>query len=443
MNLSNLIASSPEPPKSKSGVELGASESSEQPEGAEFLALTQEAPVAETPEATTPAVDSGQLANAAASVIAKTLGGTDEPTEQPAPLPTPNGNVAKSDLTQVITTAVVEEGAATPQVVLPAEGEATSAKAPENTTAPPKPGPVQTSPIQAQAAPLPTGEVTAPANLQGPAEPQARPATPVATVTVTTQTPTPISNGLETAPAANLAPQPPRARTTSQSEQAVSEEAPQSERAAPQPRNEGAARNLLEQVMPAQQGTAGSQGDWRALQALYSQGGLQSSNFEPVLGSQAQTSTSSGVSFSGTQVGALTSELSQQAVQRTVLPQIVGSVQNLQGGGVIDLMLDPPELGRIEILIELSDKSLRATLSADKSFTGDLIRRQADDLMQQFADAGFGDVDLQFADNREDGTEGSDPEATHLRGPENALRTDTESSRPTVAQINGRIDIRL
>jgi len=89
--------------------------------------------------------------------------------------------------------------------------------------------------------------------------------------------------------------------------------------------------------------------------------------------------------------------------ERSVLPQVVQAVQSTNPPGVVDLTLDPPELGRIEIVLELGDKGIRATLVAERPWTADLLRRHADLLSQQFQDAGFSDVDLNFGDPRDSG----------------------------------------
>lgn len=446
MNLSNLIASPPEPPKGKGSVDLGSSETSEQPEGAEFLALTQDTSAATTTAAATAAgsIETGQLANAAASVIADALGAAEDTVEGEASLPGPEDGLLVPSLVQVPTTPIPDDAPLTPQVVVRPDAEGLNPKPAENNVPASQPAVRQTNPVTAAQASILTSEIAAPANVQNTVTPEAGPTTPVATVTAPNQAQTQIANGSQTGPAANLSPQPPRSRNSSASEQPLTEDTAQSDRPANQQRADAVSRTPQEQVSIVQPTSAGPQADWRALQALYSQGGLQSSSLETFVGSQPQTSASPVASSSGTAVGALTSELSQQAVQRGILPQIVGSIQNVSGGSVIDLMLDPPELGRIEIVIELSDKSLRATLTADKSFTGDLIRRQADDLLQQFADAGFGDVDLQFADSREDTQDGGEGEVSSLRGPDEAVPSNTQTSRSiSPSPVSGRIDMRL
>ncbi len=94
---------------------------------------------------------------------------------------------------------------------------------------------------------------------------------------------------------------------------------------------------------------------------------------------------------------------------RVVAPQIATALTAQTAPGRLDLQLDPPELGRIEIVLEIADQGLRATLAAERPATGDLIRRHGEMLLQQLQDAGFADIDLRFADGRGSGRGGSGP----------------------------------
>ena len=86
------------------------------------------------------------------------------------------------------------------------------------------------------------------------------------------------------------------------------------------------------------------------------------------------------------------------AATRSTLAQITAAIRNQPLGRTVELSLDPPELGRIEIQIEVAEIGLKATLSAERSITTDMIRRQADLLQQELNDAGFKDVDIDFRD---------------------------------------------
>lgn len=132
-------------------------------------------------------------------------------------------------------------------------------------------------------------------------------------------------------------------------------------------------------------------------------------------------------------------------VERTIAPQLTAAAGTRANGGVVDVMLEPPELGRVEILMELSDQGLRATLSAERQGTMDLLRRHLEVLAQQFENAGFSDVDLNFAafaeGHAQSGEDGTDGEAA-------ASQTDgSQQARATGAPVrvlsDSLVDIRL
>lgn len=87
---------------------------------------------------------------------------------------------------------------------------------------------------------------------------------------------------------------------------------------------------------------------------------------------------------------------------RVIAPQIVAAVSAQPGTGRIQIQLDPPELGRIDIALEISDQGLRAGLVAERVATGDLIRRHGEILLQHLQDAGFADIDLRFGEGQRD-----------------------------------------
>ncbi|MFK7945591.1 MAG: flagellar hook-length control protein FliK [Paracoccaceae bacterium] len=95
-------------------------------------------------------------------------------------------------------------------------------------------------------------------------------------------------------------------------------------------------------------------------------------------------------------------------VERSVAPQLTAAAATRSNGGIVEVLLDPPELGRVEIMMELSDQGLRATLSAERQATIDLLRRHLDVLAQQFEEAGFADVDLGFTSFAESQTQADD-----------------------------------
>lgn len=119
------------------------------------------------------------------------------------------------------------------------------------------------------------------------------------------------------------------------------------------------------------------------------------------------------------------------AVARGTLNQITAALKNQPLLQKIELSLDPPELGRIEIQMEVAEMGMRATLAAERPGTTDMIRRQAELLIQQFDEAGFNDVSLSFGEFGS-GKDDSGAASDELWLPESSFAdTANASERPT------------
>ncbi len=70
----------------------------------------------------------------------------------------------------------------------------------------------------------------------------------------------------------------------------------------------------------------------------------------------------------------------------------------------IEIRLDPPELGRVHIHLTPTEGGVQAVVAADRPETHDLLRRHADLLARELAEAGYSGVDLQFAAGGDTGT---------------------------------------
>ncbi|MHA1530307.1 MAG: flagellar hook-length control protein FliK, partial [Alphaproteobacteria bacterium] len=115
----------------------------------------------------------------------------------------------------------------------------------------------------------------------------------------------------------------------------------------------------------------------------------------------AASSTATALSPAGPAPAAMPPGLGGGAeIVRAVAPQIAAAIGSGPGAGRIELRLDPPELGRVEISLEIIDQSLRATLAAERPATNELLRRHGEMLLTQLQQAGFTEIDLQFSDNR-------------------------------------------
>ncbi len=86
-----------------------------------------------------------------------------------------------------------------------------------------------------------------------------------------------------------------------------------------------------------------------------------------------------------------------QAVQpQAVVGQIAVAVSKAAGHKV-EIRLDPPELGRVQIHLTPVDGGLQATVLADRPETQDLLRRHAEMLVRDLGAAGYDTVSLDFA----------------------------------------------
>jgi hypothetical protein len=136
-------------------------------------------------------------------------------------------------------------------------------------------------------------------------------------------------------------------------------------------------------------------------------------------------------------------------IARAVAPQIVTAIGSAPGSGRIELRLDPPELGNVEILLEITDQSLRATVMAERPATNELLRRHGEVLLTQLQQAGFTGIELQFTGNRT-GNQGSahpgdTPRPTFTADPDTRSggeNPDLPASR-NVRRASGGLDLRL
>lgn len=81
----------------------------------------------------------------------------------------------------------------------------------------------------------------------------------------------------------------------------------------------------------------------------------------------------------------------------TAARQVAAVVASQPAPARIELHLDPPELGRVDIRLDIADQGLRAVVQSERGATADLLRRHGEILMAQLQDAGFSEIDLRFA----------------------------------------------
>lgn len=65
-------------------------------------------------------------------------------------------------------------------------------------------------------------------------------------------------------------------------------------------------------------------------------------------------------------------------------------------GKSLEIRLDPPELGRVQLTFNLTDNSVQAIIQTERSDIGDLLRKHADHLVRDLAEQGFAKVNLEI-----------------------------------------------
>jgi hypothetical protein len=77
--------------------------------------------------------------------------------------------------------------------------------------------------------------------------------------------------------------------------------------------------------------------------------------------------------------------------------QIVAAIATTESGRT-DILLDPQDLGRVVLSLEGDDTALVLTIQAERSDTADLLRRNADLLLEEFRQAGYQNLSFSFSE---------------------------------------------
>jgi hypothetical protein len=126
-----------------------------------------------------------------------------------------------------------------------------------------------------------------------------------------------------------------------------------------------------------------------------------------------------------------------------VAQQVAAAVARASDGQV-EIRLDPPELGRVQIRMETTDDGVRAVVLAERPETQDLLRRNADQLARDLGSAGFERVSLDFSAG---GQAAARRDRAVMQCAAAGQGVSTETPRPDAARPRlsaaGGLDIRL
>jgi flagellar hook-length control protein FliK len=136
--------------------------------------------------------------------------------------------------------------------------------------------------------------------------------------------------------------------------------------------------------------------------------------------------------------------LARSDLPRAVSQQLVEALR-LNASRQAELHLNPTELGRVRISLQTTDGNVTVHISADRSETLDLMRRNMDLLAQDFRDSGLGNAKFSFSDHRPNDERG-EFSATVGTPESEAIEPDEASSGSQTAvalHMSDHIDIRI
>ncbi|MEM9317762.1 MAG: flagellar hook-length control protein FliK [Pseudomonadota bacterium] len=159
-----------------------------------------------------------------------------------------------------------------------------------------------------------------------------------------------------------------------------------------------------------------------------------------------QAGTGASIQGASAAPGAAAPQIAQQAAQQilTALPRDQGVIMTDTGA---EIALDPPELGRVRMIVTEVAGGLALTITAERPETLDLFRRNAQLLAEEFAREGLSDASFGFQSEAE-GEAQTDRDSTEAgSGPLRAdARADTAAASGGLASPTagrGGLDLRL
>ncbi len=84
---------------------------------------------------------------------------------------------------------------------------------------------------------------------------------------------------------------------------------------------------------------------------------------------------------------------------RNIANQLAATISKT-GSGTTEIRLYPEELGRVRLMISGAEGAITVTISAERAETQDLLRRNIDQLAQDFQDIGYENSSFQFEDQQ-------------------------------------------
>lgn len=128
---------------------------------------------------------------------------------------------------------------------------------------------------------------------------------------------------------------------------------------------------------------------------------------------------------------------------RAIAGQMAAVINAQPQSGVVEIALNPEELGRVSIVLNGRDDGLHMTIAAERPETLDMMRRHLSVLEQEFRNLGLGDLSFDLGTPSDARQDRPDPEKEVP--PETAQALDPQTKAPPLSRTGlvGRIDMRL
>jgi flagellar hook-length control protein FliK len=118
------------------------------------------------------------------------------------------------------------------------------------------------------------------------------------------------------------------------------------------------------------------------------------------------------------------------------------------GAGIVELVLTPADLGRLRFEITQTGDQMRIHLIVERPETLEMLRRNADQLLSEFRQAGYAGATLSFAQGGQGGQQQHPPPPSATAHqlpplPEQQSTAPKPQSQPQGKQPGGGLDLRL
>ncbi len=128
---------------------------------------------------------------------------------------------------------------------------------------------------------------------------------------------------------------------------------------------------------------------------------------------------------------------------RAVAGQMAAAIHARPQSGMIEIALNPEELGRVSIVMNGRDDGLHLTIATERPETLDMIRRHISLLEAEFKSLGLGDLSFDLGTSSDTGSDEQNDAHTAASEPEHATQAQPDPSARPIIGTPGRIDIRL